>query len=201
MIGVPQTFLLSPADCGGPRAKRLLRRLKEDPVARPSLGDGFREISALYFRGKLDYARRFANPRPGQVPVWVITPSRGIRPVTDALDAKALGEFGAARIAENHQPYRQALDASLADLCDVLTDRDRVVFLGSLATRKYIDALGVLGRRVVAPHAFDGLGNMQRGSMLLRCVREGTEMAYRPLAEFAPTIPGAGETRVNQGRE
>ena len=184
MIVQHQTFLLSPADCGGPRAMRLLRRLDIGHAEDLSLADGFREISALYFRGKLEYARRFARPRSGQVPVWVITPSRGIRPATDPLNSAVLREFGAGEVHQDDRRYRAALDASLAQLGDGLTENDRVVFLGSIATRKYVDALSALEERVSAPAAFRGLGNMQRGSMLRRCALEGNELAYVALAEL-----------------
>ena len=65
----PRIFLLSPANCGGPRARlmtspnaafELARQLQSRQGA--ALGDVFSFVSGLYFRGKLAYARRFARP-------------------------------------------------------------------------------------------------------------------------------------------
>jgi len=61
-------FLLSPANCGGSRAKQALSPNATFALAvalRSSdgapLGDLFSFMSGLYFRGKLTYARRFAR--------------------------------------------------------------------------------------------------------------------------------------------
>src|ERR1041384_325631 len=62
-------FLLSPANCNGARARWIVRpnarselalRLR-GPAGAP-LGEVFAVFSALYFRGKLAYARAFARP-------------------------------------------------------------------------------------------------------------------------------------------
>src|SRR5687768_13679254 len=66
-------FLLSPANCSGPRAKIVLsdratfdlavRLRSEQGVA---IGEAFAFISGLYFKGKLTYALAFARPpEPG----------------------------------------------------------------------------------------------------------------------------------------
>ena len=62
-------FILSPANCGGRRAKQALSPNATFALAQAlrsadgaSLGDVFTFVSGLYFRGKLTYARRFANP-------------------------------------------------------------------------------------------------------------------------------------------
>ena len=64
-----RVFLLSPANCGGRRAKQILSDKAEFPLARrlrspggAPLGEVFAFMSGLYFRGKLAYARRFADP-------------------------------------------------------------------------------------------------------------------------------------------
>ena len=72
----PRIFLLSPANCGGIRAKivaspaatfDLATRLRS-PAGAP-LGEVFSFVSGLYFRGKLAYARRFARPPDPDDPV------------------------------------------------------------------------------------------------------------------------------------
>lgn len=55
----------------------------------------------------------------------------------------------------------------------------RVVLLGSVATGKYVDLLRpVFGDRLLFPRIFAGAGDMQRGAMLLRAVRENEELEY-----------------------
>jgi hypothetical protein len=65
-------FLLSPANCGGTRAKQVLSPRATFPLAEQlrgksgaALGDVFAFVSGLYFRGKLTYASRFAAPPGG----------------------------------------------------------------------------------------------------------------------------------------
>lgn len=58
-----------------------------------------------------------------------------------------------------------------------------VVLLGSIATGKYADTLlAVLGERLVFPALFVGRGDMSRGGLLLRAVRDGRELDYVPVA-------------------
>ena len=59
----PRIFLLSPASCGGERARVLLREEASFPLAvelrerGAPLGEVFAFLSRLYFRGRLAYAR------------------------------------------------------------------------------------------------------------------------------------------------
>ena len=78
-------FLLSPAHCGGERAKLLFRpearfelaiRLRTPQGA--TLAEVFSFLSGLYFRGKIAYARRFATPPGGIEGQLVITTNRGL---------------------------------------------------------------------------------------------------------------------------
>src|SRR5438552_17941802 len=81
-------FILSPAHCAGRRAQyirnpdadfALAARMRS--AAGAPLGDVFSFLSGLYFRGKLAYARAFANPPAGVDGVVVIPPTEGLRPV------------------------------------------------------------------------------------------------------------------------
>ena len=78
-------FLLSPADCRGKRAAMLANGAAEFPLARAlrsegaALGEVFAFLSALYFRGKVTYARRFARAPEGFPGVVVIAPGREAR--------------------------------------------------------------------------------------------------------------------------
>jgi hypothetical protein len=64
-------FLLSPAHSGGRRAAMLTRPTASFELARQlqihaaTLGDVYTFCSGLYFRGKLAYALRFAQPPSG----------------------------------------------------------------------------------------------------------------------------------------
>jgi hypothetical protein len=54
-----------------------------------------------------------------------------------------------------------------------------LVLLGSVATGKYLDILGpIFGNRLRVPAEFIGLGDMSRGGLLLRCVRENRQLNY-----------------------
>jgi len=90
-------FLLSPARCGGERGvllasergKSELAQQLRTPEGAP-LGDVFAFLSALYFRGKLTYARAFARP-PRGVPVTakkpVVVALAGTIPEASAMEA------------------------------------------------------------------------------------------------------------------
>ena len=54
-----------------------------------------------------------------------------------------------------------------------------IILLGSIASGKYLEILThVLGDRLRVPADFIGLGDMSRGGLLLRCVREQRELEY-----------------------
>jgi len=58
----------------------------------------------------------------------------------------------------------------------------RVVLLGSIATGKYSDILmEIFEDRLFFPIEFVGRGDMSRGGLLLRRVREGRELEYQPV--------------------
>jgi hypothetical protein len=57
------------------------------------------------------------------------------------------------------------------------------VLLGSVATGKYLDILApIFGTRLRVPAEFVGLGDMARGGLLLRCVRENRQLNYVEVA-------------------
>ena len=180
-------FLLSPAHCGGKRAAILLNERAGFPLARRlrsagvSLGEAFSFLSGLYFRGKLTYAARFAQPPEGLEGVHVITTDRGLLPPETAISDRELREFGTVDIHSDSATYRAPLERDLAQLEQ---SRDlEVVLLGSVATGKYVDVLlEVLGERLLFPVAFIGRGDMSRGALLLRAAEDGTELAYAPVA-------------------
>ena len=186
-----RVFLLSPAHCGGQRARLVLReqarfdlacRLRSREGA--SLGEVFSFMSGLYFRGKLAYALSFARPPSGLDGTLVITPCQGLRSPGIQVDAPLLRRYGRVDIDPADPRYRRPLVRDARALAATL-DGDaawQVVLLGSVASAKYIEPLmEVFGERLVFPAEFVGRGDMSRGGLLLRCVADGRELDYVPL--------------------
>ena len=179
-------FLLSPAHCGGERARLVLSERAAFDLARrvragagAPLGEVFSFLSGLYFRGKLSYARAFARPPDGDAGVLVITPSDGLRPADEPVNLEGLRRFASVDIGGDDPRYRTPLDRDARHLARRIGAEGEVVLLGSIATGKYVDPLlTVLGERLRFPADFVGRGDMSRGGLLLRCARAGTELAY-----------------------
>jgi hypothetical protein len=178
-------YLLSPANALGRRAKTLLNPLATFDLATRlrttgiSLGEAFSFMSSLYFRGKLTYAATFLKAEQGAPGSLVITPSRGLISPEKTVNLEQLTEILGDRIVADNPRYRDPLERDLRALAESIRRPSKVVFLGSIATRKYIPLLlQVLGERLVVPRAFIGMGNMQRGSLLLRSSRERCELDY-----------------------
>ena len=179
-------FLLSPAHCGGLRARMVLSEQASFDLAQrvrvgggAPLGEVFSFLSGLYFRGKLTYARAFAHPSDGRAGVFVITPTDGLRPADEPVDLARLRRFASVDIADDDPRYREPLDRDARQLAGRLGPEGEVVLLGSIATGKYVEPLlAVLGERLRFPADFVGRGDMSRGGLLLRCARAGTELAY-----------------------
>jgi len=186
---VNQIFLLSPARCDGARARVLLsphatfdlaERVRSDEGA--AVGDVFAFLSGLYFRGKLAYAMAFGR-QPGARPsAYVITTNQGLMiPETRVRRGDLLG-FCAVDIASGDERYISPLRRDAERLAADADAATHVVLLGSIATGKYADTLAdVFGERLVFPVDFVGRGDMSRGGLLLRCVREARELEYQPV--------------------
>jgi hypothetical protein len=189
-----RVFLLSPANCSGPRANIVLsERAQFDLAVRlrsgtgVAIGEVFAFISGLYFKGKLAYSLEFARPPEPGAPVagsgaLVITPTAGLRPVETRVDAGALRAFAGVDIAANDPRYRGPLLAGARALDDEIGPDCDVVLLGSIASQKYVDVLTeVFGERLRFPIEFVGRGDMSRGGLLLRSVRAREELTYVPV--------------------
>jgi hypothetical protein len=179
-------FLLSPANCSGKRAGDLLGGKSASPLAErlrsrsgAPIGEVFTFMSALYFRGKLAYASAFAKPPAGWDGVQVIVPGRGLRPASELIDLAGLQEIADVEVDLEDRRYTEPLKRDAGRLARKLGAADAAVLLGSIATPKYLEPLkGVLGSRLHYPEAFVGLGDMRRGSLMLRCAAEGRELTY-----------------------
>jgi hypothetical protein len=189
-----RVFLLSPANCGGARARQVLspravfalaERLRSEGGA--PLGELYAFISGLYFRGKLTYARRFAAPpEPDNVTVGsgvhIITPNAGLRAPDVRVTATDIHAFAAADVHAANPLFTVPLERSARVLHRELGPDCDVVLLGSIASPKYVDVLvSVFGDRLRFPLDFVGRGDMSRGGLLLRRADEGAELEYVPV--------------------
>jgi len=196
-------FILSPANCNGLRARWVLKKSSRSDLAvrlrsvGVSLGEVFTYLSALYFRGKLAYARNFAEPPSSCPGILIITPTAGLLAHDTLIRLSRLRGFGRVPIHVKNQTYRAALRRSAKDLVNQLGTECQIVLLGSVATGKYLDILGpIFGTRLRVPAEFVGLGDMARGGLLLRCVRENRQLNY---VEVASVVRSQSErNRGNQ---
>src|SRR3954468_10821984 len=95
----PRVFLLSPANCGGERARMLMRPQASFELAMQlrtpkgaTIGDVFSFLSGLYFRGKLTYAQHFGASS------YVITTSGGLMPADTYVTIDQLRAMAAVPI-------------------------------------------------------------------------------------------------------
>jgi hypothetical protein len=186
MLVLSSVFLLSPANTAGKRAQILMnpgaefelaKRLRNDEL---TIGEVFSFLSGLYFRGKLAYARKFATAPEN---IFIITSNRGLVSPDTLLDLDELREFAAVPIDLAEPRYVRPIAASARELAARTDAGSRVVLLGSIATKKYVEPLGeVFGERLVFPAEFVGRGDMSRGGLMLRSVASGTELDYIPVA-------------------
>jgi hypothetical protein len=157
-------------------------------MAGAQLGDVFSFCSALYFRGKLAYARRFARPPdPYDAPVGggvlVITPNAGLLPADTPITRDAFQAFATEPIDVANAAYRRPLEQGAHALLARVGGDCEVVLLGSIASGKYVDVLApIFGDRLLFPTAFVGRGDMSRGGLMLRSVESGQELQYTPVA-------------------
>lgn len=188
---MPRIFLLSPANCGGRRAKQLLApgsraalaaQLRTESGAQ--MGDVFAFVSGLYFRGKLTYARRFADPPEAGHPmigsgIHVITPDAGLRVPEHPITASDVLRLSGDLISPDNLAFTEPLARSSRVLLREIGPDCDVVLLGSIASPKYVEVLlAVFGEQLRFPLSFVGRGDMSRGGLLLRHAAMGTELEY-----------------------
>jgi hypothetical protein len=186
-------FLLSPANATGARGRLILGESAQSPLAQrlrgggAPLGEVFSFISGLYFRGKLAYARTYADPPPDVPGVMVITASRGLLSPDTVVTLEELCEISSVPVAATESRYRIPLERDARALSAAIGEDCEAVLLGSIATPKYVEPLsGLFGARLMFPSEFVGRGDMSRGSLLLRCVREGSQLQYSRVEEGHP---------------
>jgi hypothetical protein len=203
--GTHRIFLLSPAKISGIRGSQITGESAQSSLALrirnqgAPLGEIFSFISGLYFRGKLAYARRFAEVAGNLPPAYVITACAGLVSSEMTVTLEELREMCKGDVDAANRRYRNALDRDLKALACQIEDDCQVVLLGSVATSKYVEPLlAVFGERLLFPAEFVGRGDMSRGGLMLRCVTAGTQLTYVPLAGAARH--GARPPRLLPGR-
>lgn len=193
MVAKPRVFLLSPARLDGERGKLLFAPSTLFPVAHAlrtregcPIGDVFRFVSGLYFRGKLAYANAFA--RAPERAAWmgngalVITQNRGMVPADTRVCLEHLEAFAGTDIHANEPAFQRPFTRDARLVAEAVGEHGEVVLLGSIATAKYVEALvEVFGERLLFPRDFVGRGDMSRGGLLLRAVDAREELAYVPV--------------------
>jgi hypothetical protein len=181
-------FLLSPANLTGERGALLFRPDADFDIAlrlrrgEATLGETFGFVSGLYFRGKLEYARRFGAP-PEDIPgSWVITSGLGLLPPETRVGLTHLRQIASVPIDATDQRYREPLERGCRTLDEMAGGDCDFILLGSVATVKYLEPMfAIFGERLLFPLEFIGRGDMSRGGLMLRRARSGEELSYAPL--------------------
>ena len=183
-----RVFLLSPANVAGKRAKMLLNPKASFELARRlrtgdgvPLGEAFAFMSGLYFRGKLAYARAFAQAPDGCEGVLIITTNRGLISADALVTPDELQAYSDVPIDARDERYTQPLIRDAVSLC--ASCACSIVLLGSVASGKYVDhLLPIFGKRLHFPKEFVGRGDMSRGGILLRSVTANRLLTHIPVA-------------------
>ena len=176
-------FLLSPANLAGKRGALLLSgkgelaRALSSPSGAP-LGEVFGFVSSLYFRGKAGYARAFGHAA-GRESALVMTAGGGLCSLDEPVTRARLEGWQRVAVSERNPHFTAPLVRQASELLDASAADARFILLGSVASNKYVvPLLEVFGERLLYPARFAGLGDMSRGSLLLRAVRDGAELDY-----------------------
>jgi hypothetical protein len=180
----------------------LARRLREDGVP---LGEVFSFLSGLYFRGKLEYARAFAQVPGGATGgVYIITMTDGLVSPDVRISSQDLERY--ALCSEGTAAAISTLKGTALTLSQRLGRDADVVLLGSVSTGKYTDLLApIFGDRLLFPRDVLHIGQLARGALFLRRARDRHELEYMPVAEIvragrrvsirpepaSPTVEGA----------
>jgi hypothetical protein len=184
-------MLLSPVRLGGKRGALLFRPEAAFPLAAAlrsaegaPVGDVFAFVSGLYFRGKAAYAREFGHTKNGLPAAFVMSAGGGLLSLDERVTLERLRGWANVAIHEDNPHFTAPLFRHAYGLLEAHDPTTRFVLLGSVASNKYVaPLLEVFGDRLLFPRDFTGRGDMSRGSLLLRAVRERRELAYAPVVE------------------
>jgi len=186
MLELPLVFLLSPVNLRGRRGAMLFDPAAQFQLARElrsaqgaELGELFSFVSSLYFRGKLAYARAFGRAPLGQQAAYVISAGGGLCQPEERFSLVRLQGWAKVSIHHDNPHFTAPLIRHASELLERSGKDTRFVLLGSVASDKYVaPLLDVFGPALLFPEQFAGLGDMSRGALLLRAVRDRQELAY-----------------------
>ena len=108
-----------------PARRRQLPPGAAAPRRPTTLGEAFSFISGLYFRGKLAYARAFAQPPPHKRRVMVITACGGLLPAGTLLTREDLSKISSASVSLSDVRYRIPLERDARLLAEHRNDTAR----------------------------------------------------------------------------
>ena len=114
----------------------------------------------------------------GGAAVRIVTPTLGLVSPDLPVGPELLSDFATGSIDAEEGAYREPLlESARRDASEL--GIGAAVFLGSVATPRYVEPLRrVFGPALRIPRAFVGMGNMQRGSILLKAVEANRELEY-----------------------
>lgn len=190
-------MLLSPAKLAGERGRLLLSGNSQFPLAQKlrsregaPLGEIFSFVSGLYFRGKATYASAFAQAPNGSPAAFVMTAGGGLCRLDEPVGLERLRGWSSVAVDAKNPHFTAPLLRQATALLDSHPESARFVLLGSIASDKYVSPLlEIFGERLLYPREFLGRGDMSRGSLLLRAVRDGRELEYEPVTSTRSATP------------
>jgi len=142
----------------------------------------FSFVSGLYFRGKATYATAFGRAPAGLSSALVISAGGGLLRLDERITLQRLRGWTSVSIHEANPHFTAPLVRHASEQLDAHAADTRFVLLGSVASNKYVaPLLEVFGERLLFPGEFTGRGDMSRGALLLRAVREERELEYTPV--------------------
>jgi hypothetical protein len=168
-----------------PGASFALARALQSPGGAP-LGAVFSFVSGLYFRGKLTYAKAFGRSAVGEPSAYVMLAGGGLCSPDEPVTLAQLRAWKQVSVSEKNPHFTAPLLRHASLLLDRHDDGARFVLLGSVASNKYVaPLLEVFSERLLFPAVFAGMGDMSRGSLMLRAARDGRELDYAPVVGTA----------------
>ena len=200
-------FLLSPAHCGGNRARIVMSERATFSLAvrlRSEGGAPLGEVFSFHERPVLPRqarvrarvcARRRNRGRPSaSAGVFVITPTAGLRSVETAVTLEALR----ASRASTSPPTIHAIAGRSGERARA-GRRDRPGLRRRAARQHRVAevcrrAAGDLRRPLLFPVDFVGRGDMSRGGLMLRSSASGEELRLRTGRRRRPSRPAAGRS-------
>lgn len=199
-------FLLSPARLDGRRGELLLKPESNFALARElrsasgaSVGSAFSFVSGLYFRGKAAYAAAFGRAPAGLASAFVISAGGGLLRLDERVTVQRLRGWAAVSVHQANPHFTAPLVRHATEQLEAHAADTRFVLLGSVATDKYVaPLLEVFGERLLFPGDFAGRGDMSRGALMLRAVRDERELDYVSVADAVRTFAVAPRARARR---